>query len=113
MSQEAWIGVKDEFEAAGLGGEEARGLARAMGRVVVEQDADQHTRRVGCVELLQEGYELTTAMALGYGMMNNAGREVDGGRQRHCSEPLEFVVALDGGMLVWLWRQSGAVVAIA
>ena len=53
--------VKDEFEAAELAGEEALGLTRAMSGVIVEQDADQHTHSVGCIELLQESEELTAA----------------------------------------------------
>jgi hypothetical protein len=45
LSQEAWVGVKINSEAAGF--------SRAVGRVVIEQDADQQANRIGSVEFLQ------------------------------------------------------------
>ena len=49
---------EDKFKAPGFGGEETAGFSRAVGRVVIEQDADQHANRIGGVEFLQEGNEL-------------------------------------------------------
>jgi hypothetical protein len=42
-----------QFKAPGLAGEKASGLARAVGRVIIEQDADQQRRRVARIELLE------------------------------------------------------------
>jgi hypothetical protein len=81
--------------------------------MVIEQDADQHANRIGAVEFLQEGNELAAAMALGDGVVDNAGHEADGCREGHSSKPFVFMVALDSRMLPGLGRQIGAVVAIA
>jgi hypothetical protein len=98
---------EDKFKAPGLGGEEAPGLSRAVGGVIIEQDADQHANPVGGVELLQKGDELAATVTAGDGMVDNAGHEVDSCREGHGGEPLVFVVALDGGMLARLGRQIG------
>jgi hypothetical protein len=104
---------EDIFKALGFSGEEAAGFSRAVGRMVIEQDADQHANRIGAVEFLQEGNELAAAMALGDGVVDNAGHEADGCREGHSSKPFVFMVALDSRMLPGLGRQIGAVVAIA
>jgi hypothetical protein len=88
---------EDKLKAPGLGGEEAPRLSRAVGGVIIEQHADQHANPVGGVELLQKGNELAATVALGDGMVDNAGHEVDSCREGHGAEPLVFVVALDGG----------------
>jgi hypothetical protein len=98
---------EDKFKAPGFSGEEAAGFSRAVGRVVIEQDADQHANRIGGVEFLQEGNELVAAVALSEGVVNNAGHEVDGCREGHSSKPLVFMAALDSGMLPGLGRQIG------
>jgi len=61
---------ENQFEATRLAGKEALGLARAMGGVIVEQQADQHTRRVIRIEPLKEGSELARAMPLRDHMMH-------------------------------------------
>jgi hypothetical protein len=107
LSQEAWVGVKTNSKRPGLVARKRRVSRRAVGRVVIEQDADQHANRIGGVEFLQEGNELVAAVALSEGVVNNAGHEVDGCREGHSSKPLVFMVALDSGMLPGLGRQIG------
>ena len=42
---------ENKFKAPGLGVKEAPGLPRAVGGVIIEQDADQHANPIGGVEL--------------------------------------------------------------
>src|SRR5450631_2940308 len=48
-----------QFKTPGLAGEKASGLARAVGRVIIEQDADQQRRRGARIKLFEKGDELT------------------------------------------------------
>src|SRR5215468_8618390 len=96
-----------KFKAPRFSGEEAAGFSRAVGRVAIEQDADQHANRIGGVEFLQEGNELAAPVALSDGVVDNAGHEIDGCREGHSSKPLVFMVALDSGMLPGRGRQIG------
>ena len=105
---------EDKFKAPRFGGEEAvASLSRAAGKVDIEQDANQHANGIGGVEFLQEGDELTAAVALSDDTVDNAGHDVDGCREDLSSKPFVFVVALDSSMVPRLGWQIGAVVAIA
>ena len=95
---------ENQFEATRLAGKEALGLARAMGGVIVEQQADQHTRRVIRIEPLKEGSELARAMPLRDHMMHEAARQIDRRGQRNRAEPLVLVVALYRSMLAGFRR---------
>src|ERR1039458_490158 len=98
---------EDQFEAAWLAGEKASGLARAVGGVIVEQDADQQSHRIARVELLEKGDELARTMSLGDSVMHNTADKIDGGGKCDRAEPLIFMIALDSGMLAWPGRQVG------
>jgi hypothetical protein len=98
---------EDKFKASGFGGEETAGFSRSVGRVGIEQDADQDANRIGGVEFLQKGNELAAAVAVSDGVVDNAGHEIDGCREGHGSKPLVFVVALDSRVLSRLGRQIG------
>jgi hypothetical protein len=91
---------EDQLKPAGLAVEEALGLTRAVGGVIVEQDADQQACRISGIELPKEVDELARAVSLGDGMVDKPGNEVDGCRKRDRAKPFVFVVALDGRVLV-------------
>ena len=62
---------ENQFKPTWLAGKEALGLAGAMGGVIVEQQADQHSRGVIRIEQLKEGNELALAMPLTKGLSPN------------------------------------------
>jgi hypothetical protein len=56
-------GREDQFEAAGFAGKKAFGLTRTVGGVIVEQDADQQSRRMARVELFEKFNKLANGGA--------------------------------------------------
>jgi hypothetical protein len=54
-----------------------------MGGVIVEQQADQHSRRVMHIEALKEGDELARAMPLGHHVMHEAAHQIN--RRGECN----------------------------
>jgi hypothetical protein len=75
-----------------LRGQPARGLARDMGGMVVEDDLDRGVGRVGGVEELKKLNEFATAMALLDQGMNVTGEQID---PRHQSQgAMAFVLMI-------------------
>src|ERR1700724_3776192 len=67
--------------ANGLRGEPTRGLARDMGRMVVENDLDGGVGGVGGVEELEKLDEFATAVAFLDQGMDVTGEQIDTGHQ--------------------------------
>jgi hypothetical protein len=61
-----------------------------MGRVIVQQNTDQRSRRIGGIEFPKKGDKLARAVTLGHGMMEMAGNEVDSRRKSDRAQPLIF-----------------------
>ena len=104
---------KNQFEPIRLAGKEALGLARSMGRVIVEQQTDQHSQGVMRIEPLKEGNELARAMPLSEHVMHEAAHQIDRRGQRSRIKALILVVPLTVAWLPGFGGRSGAVVAIA
>ena len=114
LSQEPCFGVKHEGEASfGLGGEPGLGFLGDVRRVIVEDELDRGRRRIGGVELLQEGDELARTMSFLDAGVDHAGQKVDAGQQAQRSVPDIFVIARHARWREGAGGKSGAVVPIA
>src|SRR5438309_5956437 len=90
--------------ANGLGGEPARGLARDMGGMVVENDLDGGVGGVGGVEELEKLDEFATAVAFVDQGMDVTGEQIDPGHQGQGAVTLVLVIAHHGRAGAWQWR---------
>src|SRR5881275_2093708 len=90
--------------ANGLGGEPARGLARDMGGMVVENDLDGGVGGVGGVEELEKLDEFATAVAFLDQGMDVTGEQIDTGHQGQGAVALVLVIAHHGRAGAGQWR---------
>jgi len=81
--------------------------------MIVEDQADRGVRRIGGVDQLEKVDELAAAVAVLDQGMDFAGDEIDPGQQADRAVALVFKLAGEGRVHARLWRQVGAVVAIA
>ena len=85
---------EDEGEAPlGLGGEPSCGFLGNVGRVIVEDELDRGRRRIGGVELLQEGDELARTVSFLNAGVDRTGQKVDASQQAQRSVPNIFMIA--------------------
>src|SRR2546421_10032583 len=94
--------------ANGLRGEPARGLARDMGGMVVENDLDGGIGGVGGVEELEKLDEFATAVAFLDQGMDMTSEQIDTGHQGQGAVTLVLVIAHHGRAGAWPWRGSRA-----
>ena len=87
-----------------LRGKPARGLARDMGGMVVENDFDRGVGRVGGVEELQKLNEFATAMAFLDQGMDVTGEQIDTGHQGQGAVALVLVITHHGRAGAGEWR---------
>src|ERR1700728_166728 len=74
----AMLWREHEAEAAlALCGKPFVGLLRHVRRMIVQNDLDRGTRRIGCVHLLEKADEFTRAVAVFDSGMNLAGEQID------------------------------------
>src|ERR1700730_8364025 len=92
--------------ANGLRGEPTRGLARDMGRMVVENDLDGGVGGGGGVEELVEVDEFATAVAFLDQGMDVTGEQIDTGHQGQGAVALVLVIAHHGRAGARQWRAS-------
>src|SRR6516162_419767 len=79
---------KDEGEAPfGLAGEPSCGFLGSVGRVIVEDELDRGCRRIGGVELSQEGDELARTVSFLDAGVDRAAQKVEAGQQAQRSVP--------------------------
>src|SRR5437588_4549686 len=90
--------------ANGLRCEPARGLARDMGGMVVENDLDGGVGGVGVVEELEKLDEFATAVAFLDQGMDVTGEQIDTGHQGQGAVTLVLVIANHGRADAWQWR---------
>src|SRR5208283_3475445 len=81
-----------------LGGEPSPGFLGHVRRVVVEDELDRSRRRIGGVELLQEGDEFARTMSFLDACVDRAGQKINAGQQAQRSMPDVFVIARQAGM---------------
>src|SRR5262252_1927177 len=97
-----------------LRGKPARGLARDMGGMVVENDLDRGVGRVSPVEELKKLDEFAAAVAFLDQGMDVTGEQIDTRHQGQGAVALVLVIArITVGLTPGSGGRSGAVVAIA
>ena len=95
----AVLGGEGEFEATGrLLGEPGLGLLGDVRRMIVEDQLDHRTARIGGVEELEEFNEFAAAVAILDEGVDLAADEIDAGQQADRAVALVLVVARDGRM---------------
>ncbi len=108
------LGCEGELEAArGLLGKPGFSLPGDMRGMIVEDGVDRGIGRIGFAETLEEGDELSAAMAVLDHGVNLAGDKVDAGQQGDRAIAFVFMVACEGRMNAGFGGRSGDVVAIA
>jgi hypothetical protein len=104
--------VKHEAEATlRPSGEPGVGLSRDVGRIVVEDQLDGCSGRIGVIEPLKEADEFPRPMAILYTRMHLAGQQVDPGQQAQRAMTFVFMIAGKSRMNPGLRRQIGCRVA--
>src|SRR6201998_4828379 len=102
----AMLWREHEAEAAlALCGKPLVGLLRHVRRMILQNDLDRGTRRLGCVHLLEKADEFARAVAIFDSGMNLAGEPIDPRQQAQRSKALVFMVACDAAMLARERRQ--------
>src|SRR5271165_5950106 len=87
-----------------LRGQPARGLARDMGGMVVENDLDRGVGGVGGVEELEKLNEFATAVALLDQGMDVTGEQIDARHQGQGGVAFVLVIAYHGRAGAGKWR---------
>src|SRR3954468_3766512 len=90
--------------ANGLRGEPARGLARDVGGMVVENDLDGGVGGVGGIEELEKLDEFATAVAFLDQGMDVTGEQIDTGHQGQGAVALVLMIAHHGRAGAGQWR---------
>src|SRR4051794_3073167 len=94
--------------ANGLRGEPARGLARDVGGMVVENDLDGGVGGVGGVEELEKLDEFATAVTFLDQGMDVTGEQIDTGHHGQGAVALVLVIAHHGRAGAGQWRANPA-----
>src|ERR1700746_1466378 len=98
-------GREREGKAAnGLRSQPARGLARDMGGMVVENDLDRGVGGVGGVEDLEKLNEFTTAVAFLDQGMDVTSEQIDAGHQGQGAVAFVLMITLHGRAGAGKWR---------
>src|SRR5271163_2851753 len=90
--------------ANGLRSQPARGLARDMGGMVVENDLDRGVSRVGGVEEFEKFNEFAAAVAFLDQGMDMTGEQIDAGHQGQGTVTFILVIAHHGWAGARQWR---------
>jgi hypothetical protein len=99
---------EDKFKAMrGLLGEPGPGLVGDVGGMIVEDQLDRGSGRIGGVEQLEEFDEFAAAVAILDQSVDLAGDEIDPGQQTDRAVPLVFMLAGQGRVRAGLRRQIG------
>src|SRR4051794_24023368 len=99
---------EDKFKAVfGPAGKPSLGLLGDVGRMIVEDQLDRGSGRIGGVEQLEEFNEFAAAVAIFNRSVDLAGDKIDPGQQTDRAVALVFMLAGKGRVLAGLRRQIG------
>ena len=96
------------LEPIGTGGQVGLRLFGKMCRVIVQHQTECALGGIVAIQVLQQGNELATPMAMFDPRRDMSGLQVERGQNRCRTQPLIFVIAPHGGVLTRYRRQIGS-----
>src|ERR1700722_16954550 len=106
ITSSARMSVAGKVEAAWRPGvEPGSGFPRNVCGMIVEDQLDRGTGRIGGIEKLEEFDELAAAVALPDERVDLAGEQIDPGQQAERAMAFVLMIPREARMAAWHWRQ--------